>query len=238
LAAFTLATLRTAIDEWLENDSWGTSSQRDNIIVLAEEKINITVGISSYNTDTASSTFAAGSNNITVIADSITGPIAPSYLKIRSQSGTEADNPWRFLLLKDYNFLQEYAPVNNTASRSEPKYYAYYNDVDNANRITVNFSPYSDATYSYEFNYFFEPASITAGSDSGTTWLSTHGKNALFYGSLVEAYIFMKGDPNLIQTYEMKFKEALQALVVMQGGTFRDNSFNDSDNAPSFTAAQ
>ena len=48
----------------------------------------------------------------------------------------------------------------------------------------------------------------------------------------------MKGDPDLIQVYEMKFMEALKALVVMQGGTFRDTSFNDSDNAPNMTAAQ
>tara|TARA_R110002012_G_scaffold221367_4_gene392905 strand:- start:490 stop:1197 length:708 start_codon:yes stop_codon:yes gene_type:complete len=235
LAAFTLATLRTAIDEWLENDSWGTSSQRDNIIVLAEEKINSIVGIAGYNTDTEVGDIAQADKLIGVIADSVTGPLSPSYLKVRLGDGTTT-NPWNFLLLKDFNFLQEYAPVDN--SQGYPKYYSFYNDVDNANRVTVNFSPIADAAYDYEFNYFFEPASITAGGDSGTTWLSTHGKNALFYGSLVEAYIFMKGDPNLIQTYEMKFKEALQALVVMQGGTFRDNSFNDSDNAPSFTAAQ
>ena len=48
----------------------------------------------------------------------------------------------------------------------------------------------------------------------------------------------MKGDPDLIQTYEMKFMEALKSLVVMQGGTFRDTSFNDSDNTPNVMAAQ
>lgn len=54
----------------------------------------------------------------------------------------------------------------------------------------------------------------------------------------MQAYIFMKGDPNLIQTYEMKFMEALKALVMMQGGEFRDNSYNDSDNIPNVMAAQ
>ena len=238
MAAFTLTTLSAAIDEWLENDFWGDTSQKNNIIVLAEEKINSTVVIAGYNTDTASSNFVAGANSITPIADTVTGPISPSYLKIRSQSGTESDNPWKFLLLKDFNFLQEYAPVNNTASRSEPKYYSFYNDVDNSNQVTVNLAPYSDGTYSYELNYYFEPTSITAVPADNTTWLSTHAKNALLYGCLVQAYIFMKGDPNLIQTYEMKFMEALKALVVMQGGTFRDTSYNDSDNAPNMMAAQ
>ncbi len=235
MAAFTLATLRTAIDEWLENDSWGTSSQRDNIIVLAEEKINSIVGIAGYNTDTEVGDIAQADKLIGVIADSVTGPLSPSYLKIRLGDGTTT-NPWNFLLLKDFNFLQEYAPVDN--SQGYPKYYSFYNDVDNANRVTVNFSPIADAAYDYEFNYYFEPASITAGADGGTTWLSTHAKNALLYGCIAQAYIFMKGDPDLIQTYEMKFMEALKALVVMQGGTFRDTSFNDSDNTSNVMAAQ
>ena len=242
MAAFTLATLRTAIDEWLENDSWGTTSQRDNIIVLAEEKINSTVGIAGYNTNTTADglTFAAGANSITAIDDTISGPLSPPYLKIRLTTEPADGNAWKFLLLKDYNFLQEYAPVDNTASRAEPRYYSFYNNVSDSNKATVNFAPYSNAVYSYEFNYYFEPASLTAGpvDGTGTTWLSIHAKNALLYGCISQAYIFMKGDPDLIQVYEMKFMEALKALVVMQGGTFRDTSFNDSDNAPNMTAAQ
>tara|TARA_R110000782_G_scaffold201156_1_gene289914 strand:- start:328 stop:1044 length:717 start_codon:yes stop_codon:yes gene_type:complete len=238
LSAFTLATLRTAIDEWLENTSWGNPSQRDSLIVLAEEKINSLVGIAGFNTDTASASVAAGDNNITPIPESITSPLNPLYLKMRSQVGTEADNPWSFLLLKDYNFLQEYAPVNNVESQSAPKYYSFYSDVSNSNQATVNFAPYADASYSYEFNYYFEPASITAGTADGTTWLSNHAKNALLYGSILQGYIFMKGEQQIIQTYEMKFIEAIKALVAMQGGTFRDTSFNDSDNAPNMMVAQ
>jgi len=242
LAAFTLATLRVSIDEWLENTAWGTSSQRDTIIVLAEEKINSIVRVAGYNTNTITSTFAIGAKGFAV-ADSVTGPLSPLYLKIRSNAGTPADNAWKFLLLKDYNFLQEYAPVDNEDSRSEPKYYSFYNDVDNSNQVTTNFAPYADAEYGFEFNYLFEPASITTPSssppyDQTTTWLSTHAKNALLYGCITQAYIFMKGDQALIQVYQGKFMEALQALVVSQGGTFRDSSFNDADNSPSMTVTQ
>jgi hypothetical protein len=236
LAAFTLGTLKTAIDEWLENTAWGTdSAQRDNIIVLAEEKINSVVSVAGYNTNTTADglTFAAGANGISVISDIVTGPLSPLYLKIRSNVGTPANNAWKFLLLKDYNFLQEYSPVDNTASRSEPKYYSFYNDVDNSNQATTNFAPYADVEYVYEFAYFFEPASITAGDVGGTTWLSTHAKNALLYGCITQAYVFMKGDQAMMQVYQGKFMEALQGLVALQGGTFRDTSFNDSDNSPS-----
>lgn len=207
--------------------------------MLAEEKINSTVGIAGYNTDTVTGTAGPGANYIAAIDSTVVAPLSPSYLKVRSTVGEDADNAWKFLLLKDYNFLQEYAPVDNAASRSEPKYYSFYNNVSDSNKTTVNFAPYADVNYSYEFNYYFEPASITAGgTDDTTTWLSNHAKNALLYGSILQGYIFMKGEQQIIQTYEMKFMEALKALVVMQGGTFRDTSFNDSDNAPNMMVAQ
>lgn len=209
--------------------------------MLAEEKINSVVGIASYNTNTTDDglTFAAGANNIAGIADGITAPLSPSYLKIRLTAAPADGNAWKFLLLKDYNFLQEYAPVDNTASRAEPKYYSFYNDVSDSNKATVNFAPYSDAEYSYEFNYYFEPDSITrGGTTTKETWLSRHAKNALLYGCITQAYVFMKGDQAMMQVYQGKFMEALQALVALQGGTFRDTSFNDSDNTPNMMAAQ
>lgn len=235
MAAFTLATLRTAIDEWLENTAWGTSSQQDTIIVLAEEKINSIVSIAGYNTNVDNDDIVQDTNNIDAIADSVTGPLSPLYLKVRLGADVVA-NPWSYLLLKDYSFLQEYAPIDSV--KGYPKYYSFYNDVNNANQSTVNFAPYADAAYDYEFAYYFEPASITAGAEGGTTWLSTHAKNALLYGCITQAYVFMKGDQAMMQVYQGKFMEALQALVASQGGTFRDTSFNDADNSPNMAAAQ
>lgn len=241
MAAFTLTTLKAAIDEWLENDFWGDTSQQNNIIVLAEEKINSTVSIASYNTTVTEggSFFTEGSVVLSLIEDSITGPLTPVYLKIRSGI-TQTSNPWKYLLLKDLNFLNEYAPVEAESAQAEPKYYSFYNVPTSspANSVSVKIAPPSDGTYQYEFSYYFEPTSLTEVPTDNTTWLSTHAKNALLYGCLVQAYIFMKGDPNLIQTYEMKFMEALKSLVVMQGGEFRDSSYNDSDNTPNVMVAQ
>jgi hypothetical protein len=62
-----------------------------------------------------------------------------------------------------------------------------------------------------ELHYFYRPTSITASSD-GTSWLGTNAELALFYGSLVEAYIFMKGEADLLQVYNGRFQEALQWL--------------------------
>ena len=53
---------------------------------------------------------------------------------------------------------------------------------------------------------------MTAGSDSGTTWLSENAPNALLYGSLYEAYAYMKGEPDMLQLYDSRFTEALSRI--------------------------
>ena len=63
-----------------------------------------------------------------------------------------------------------------------------------------------------EVHYYYRPTSLTAGSDSGTTWLSTNAPNALLYGCLMEAYTFMKGEQDVMAMYEKRFAESLSRL--------------------------
>jgi len=63
-----------------------------------------------------------------------------------------------------------------------------------------------------EIAYFYRPVSLTAGADSGTTWLSTNAYVALLYGSLIEAYTFMKGEADLVQNYTQRFTEAMSRV--------------------------
>jgi hypothetical protein len=60
-------------------------------------------------------------------------------------------------------------------------------------------APTPDANYTVDIHYLYRPASLTAGADSGTSWLSENAELALLYGSLCEAYTFMKGEPQLLQ---------------------------------------
>jgi len=72
--------------------------------------------------------------------------------------------------------------------------------------------PTPDGAYTTELHYFYRPASLTAGSGSGTTWLSENAELTLLYGSLIEAYIYMKGEPDVMAQYEKRFVEAISAL--------------------------
>ncbi len=73
-------------------------------------------------------------------------------------------------------------------------------------------SPTPNQAYTVELHYYYRPASITAGAGSGTSWLSENAPNALLYGSLVEAYTYMKGEADMMQLYEQRFAQEIQRL--------------------------
>jgi hypothetical protein len=49
-------------------------------------------------------------------------------------------------------------------------------------------------------------------SDTTESWLSTNAELALLYGSLIECYIYMKGDPDIMNVYNTRFAEAIGRL--------------------------
>ena len=49
-------------------------------------------------------------------------------------------------------------------------------------------------------------------SDSTESWLSTNAEIALLYGSLIECYIYMKGDPDIMNVYNTRFAESIGRL--------------------------
>ena len=88
--------------------------------------------------------------------------------------------------------------------------------------------PTPDADYTSELHYFYRPTSITAGTDSESTWLSTNASNALLYGSLVEAYTYMKGEPDLMNLYNARYEKALDRLKVLAEGRNTTDTYKDS----------
>ena len=115
----------------------------------------------------------------------------------------EVDGEKKFLLNKDVNFVQEFWP--DDTQTGEPRYYADF-DLDN-----FILGPTPDSAYEAELHYFYRPVSLT-DDESGKTWISENAGPALLYGALVEAYTFMKGEPDMIGQYEQKFQEALSRI--------------------------
>ena len=191
--AFTFAQLKTAIQEYTENTETTFVSNVDDFIRAAEDRIFYLVDLE-YFRKNATSAVSQNDPFLSLPTDFL----ASFSLSITNSSSKE------FLLQKDVNFIQEFNP--NSATTGTPRYYARF-DVDN-----MILAPTPDSNYVCEFHYFYRPASLTAGADSGTTWLSTTAPNALLYGSLYEAYIYMKGEPDMLQLYDKQFTEALSRL--------------------------
>ncbi len=126
------------------------------------------------------------------------------FLAPFSLSFVNTDNDHVFLEFKDADFVQTFNPDATTTG--DPRYYAVF-DIDN-----FIIGPTPNSNYAVELHYFYRPTSLTAGSDSGTTWLSENAEIAMLYGSLMEAYIYMKGEPDMMQQYEKRFMEAIQGL--------------------------
>ena len=112
--------------------------------------------------------------------------------------------------------MRELYPVS--ATTGVPKYYALFDDT------TFIVGPTPGSNYTAELHYFYKPTSITTSGD-GTSWLGTNADNALLYGSLVQAYIFMKGEPDVIQLYQAQFETALGQLKLEADGYDRTDAY-------------
>ena len=191
--SFTLATLKTAIQDYTDNSETSFVTHLPDFIKAAEEKIFKSVDLD-YFRKNVTSAFTSSDQFLSVPSDYL----ASFSLQITS-SGSES-----FLLQKDVNFIREYTPASTTTGL--PKYYARF---DEDNFIVA---PTPNSNYTLQLNYYYRPASLTAGADSGTTWVSTNAPFALLYGSLIEAYYYMKGEPDVIAQYEKRFMDQLTRL--------------------------
>ena len=201
--SFTLATLKTAIQDYADNSETSFVTNLPNFIKASEEKIFKSIDLDIFRKNVTSA-FTSSDSFLTVPADYL----ASFSLQITT-SGSED-----FLLQKDVNFIREYAPSSSTTG--VPKYYARF---DEDNFIVA---PTPNSNYTLQLNYYFRPASLTAGADSGTTWISTNAPFALLYGSLVEASIFMKSEPDTIQSYNGLYGQYLERLKDL--GEARENT--------------
>jgi hypothetical protein len=123
--------------------------------------------------------------------------------------------------------MQEYTvDVSDTSLRGKPLYYADFDkelSTASNNGSTIIVAPVPDSNYSVELHYLYKPTSIV--SDTTGTWLSSNARNALLYGSLVEAYTFLKGEPDLMAQYENRFQQEILRLKNKAEGRGRRDEY-------------
>ena len=205
--AFTFTTLKTAIQDYTDNTETTFASQLSRFILNAEERIFKECQLDVFRKSSQGS--VASSNKFLAKP---TDFLAQDSLSVVNSSSNE------FLLYKQATFLQDYTP--NPATTGTPKYYADWDD------STFLLAPTPDDNYTMELHYYYRPTSITTSGD-GTSWLGTNAELCLLYGSLVEAYTFMKGEQDIMQMYLGRYQEALmQAKMLGEYSDRRDGYRN------------
>ena len=190
---FTYAQLKTSIQDYTENSETSFVNSLPVFIRLAEERILKNVQLNFFRKNVTG--VMTSSNKFLACPSDFLSPFSLSFI--------DASDNHVFLEYKDVDFIQTFNPAGSTGL---PKYYAFF-DIDN-----FIIGPVPNSNFSIELHYFYRPASLTAGLDSGTTWLSENAEMALLYGSLLEAYIYMKGEADMLAQYEKRFVEAIQSL--------------------------
>jgi len=146
------------------------------------------------------------------------------YLATYSLAVVDADGSYEYLLNKDVNFIRQAYP--KASDTGLPKYYALFGPTVSSSIITTELSfmlgPKPDANYTVELHFFYYPESIVTAS---TTWLGDNFDTVLLYGSLVEAYTYMKGEQDIMGLYNAKYQEALGLAKRLGDGLERQDAY-------------
>jgi hypothetical protein len=222
-------TLFNTVKGYLENDFpsvsftdvAGTGSttltgtqQINTFITQAEERIYNSVQIPALRRNVTGVTFG-GNKYLSCPSD---------FLSSFSLAVIDGDGNYEYLLNKDVNFMRAAYP--NPTEEGLPKYYSLFGPTVVGETVTNELSfilaPTPDDAYDVELHYYYYPQSITL---SNTSWLGDNYDPVLLYGTLVEAYIFMKGEVDIITMYETKYKEALALAQRLGDGLERSDAY-------------
>jgi hypothetical protein len=156
----------------------------------------------------ATATVAAGSQYVARPSD---------FLSVFSLALIDAAGNYSYLYDKDVNFLREAYP--NPSTVGLPRYYAQFDGETVGDPGNLIIAPTTDAAYTAEMHYYYDPPSIV---DAGTSWLGENAEAVLLNGSLVEAYVFLKGEADIMAMYRKQYTDALAQLSGIEVRSKRD----------------
>jgi hypothetical protein len=208
------AALSAAIQAYTENTEADFVANIPVFVTQAEQRIYNTVQFPSIR------------KNMTGVVSTTTPYLsAPDdYLASYSLAVIDATGNYEYLLNKDVNFIRQAYP--SASDIGLPKYYALFGPTVSGSTITTELTfivgPKPDANYTVELHYYYYPQSIVTAS---TTWLGDNFDSVLLYGSLVEAYTYMKGEQDMMALYNGKYQEALALAKRLGDGMERQDAY-------------
>jgi len=205
------AQLVVAVSDYTENTFQTTDM--NTFIQQAEQRIYNTIQFPSLRKNVTGVT-ATGNKYLACPSD---------FLSVYSIAVYPTGGEYSYLLNKDVNFIREAYP--QPTDTSTPKYYALFGPQStNEAELTFILGPTPDAVYNVELHYFYYPASIVTAVN---TWLGDNFDTVLLYGTLVEAYTYMKGEQDMMALYDGKYKEALALAKRLGDGLERQDAYRN-----------
>ena len=200
------------------NANFTSKEQVDTFIQQAEQRIYNSVQFSAIRKNVIGATTA---NN--QYLETPLDFLAPYSVAVIDGSGN-----YEYLLNKDVNFIRQSYP--NPTTTGIPQYYAIFGSATLGNPPVITdeyvfiLGPTPDAIYSVELHYYYYPESIVTAL---TTWLGDNFDSVLLYGSLLEAYTFMKGEPDVIAGYQKRYDEAMILAKRLGDGMERGDAYRN-----------
>ena len=210
------AQLVVAVSDYCEN-SFPTTDM-DTFIRQAEQRI--------YNTAQPANLRKNVTGTITSANKYLSAPT--DFLSVYSMAVyPEAGGDFLYLLNKDVNFMREAYPNQNATGK--PKHYAIFGPTVTAlgavtNELSFIVGPTPDAVYAVELHYYYYPESIVT---SGTTWLGDNFDSVLLYGTICEALMYMKGEPDMVQLAQNRYVQAIALYKNLADGKQRADAYRD-----------
>ena len=187
------------VQDYTENNETSFVSNIPNFVRQAEERVFRSVMLPELRKNVTAN-MTAGNQYLARPSD---------FLAVFSLAVIDGSGNYNYLYDKDVNFIREAYP--SSATQGLPKYYVQFDGDFTTPPSPGNFilGPTPNTNYSVELHYYYDPPSIVT---SGTSWLGDNAETVLLYGTLIEAYTYMKGEQDLVVLYTERYREALSQL--------------------------
>lgn len=210
--ALTYAQLVVAVSDYCENTF--DTTDMNTMIKQAEQRIYNTVQIANLRRN-VTGTITSGNKYLSCPDDFL----SVYSLAIYPSGG----GSYIYLLNKDVNFMRDAYP--NPATTGTPKHYAIFGPQStNVNELSFILGPTPSTAYGAELHYYYYPESIVTAS---TTWLGDNFDSALLYGTLCEAYTYMKGEPDMVALVNQRYVQSIALLKNLGDGKQRQDAYRD-----------
>jgi hypothetical protein len=211
-SGMTYAQLVVAVSDYCENTF--DTTDMNTMIRQAEQRIYNTVQIANLRKN-VTGTITSGNKYLSCPEDFMSVYSIAIY--------PNAGGSYIYLLNKDVNFMRDAYP--NPATTGTPKHYAIFGPQStNVNELSFILGPTPNATYGTELHYYYYPESIVTAS---TTWLGDNFDSALLYGTLCEAYTYMKGEADMVALVNQRYVQAIALLKNLGDGKQRMDAYRD-----------